>query len=142
MTEELSQIVKMQFEYAQDVCRHLMTLAGASLAFSVTFHKDIVRIEHTRHRWMMITACLLHLLSIGFGLLGILALTGRLLEPIDPENPIGYGVRIFTATQIGTFFDASLLLVFYYLLALPGATKDHTTGKGFKRTPEYGVSSG
>ena len=117
--------IKLGFQFAQDFDKQLITISTAVLAFSVTFTKDLFKqVPGNSGARFLGTAWFGYTLSILFGLLQLMALTGKLI-PLSKESAVtdvGDGTRFFAICQIVTFFLATLALVAYGAL---GITRMH-----------------
>jgi cytochrome bd-type quinol oxidase subunit 2 len=106
---------KAAFDYASDATKQLLTLATGIIAVSITFSTDIIA-NTTAHRWALITAWIVYLVSIVCGVWALLSLTGELEQtqanPTDPSIR-GSNVRLPSILQIIAFLAATICLVLY-----------------------------
>ena len=111
---------KKAFDFAQDTSKQLITLATAILSLTITFAKDFVGSVHGCPRLLAILSWALFLVSIGFGLLTLMALTGS-LERADSESTTpsirAKNVTAPAIAQVLSFFLALLLTVWFGVLA-------------------------
>src|SRR5438093_11141888 len=110
---------KKAFDFASDSTKQLTTLATGIVTLMITFSKDIVGGKPGLWpRLILAVAWFIYLLSIGFGIQTLLALTGT-LEPVGPQAQTckasirGANVTIPSACQIVTFLIATLLTVVF-----------------------------
>ncbi|MFL5788956.1 MAG: hypothetical protein ACJ748_12935 [Flavisolibacter sp.] len=109
------------FEFAADLTKQLITLATAILTLSVGFLKDITENIKTFDRYLLIFIWILFLLSIIFGILTLMALTGN-LDPLSKKNS-GVAVQVppvLTITSSNVTFTAKFQIILF-VIAL-GAT--------------------
>jgi hypothetical protein len=132
----MNDAVKLGFEFARDLSNQLITLSTGLLAFTVTFSKDSMKTLPRRTIYVLGTAWGLHLLSIAFGILAVMALTGTVLVPLDADNPIGSNARWPAGVQIITFLIGTLLLIVY------GAGMAHRTIREQTPTQPTGIGVG
>jgi cytochrome bd-type quinol oxidase subunit 2 len=103
------------FEYASGATKQLLTLATGIIAVSITFSTDIIA-NTTAHRWALITAWIVYLGSIVFGIWALLAMTGELEQTqANPPDPSIRGGNVVapSALQIIAFLVATVFLVLY-----------------------------
>ena len=109
---------KKAFDFAQETSKQLITLATAIIGLTVTFGKDFAGSVHGGARVLAISAWVLFLLSILFGLLTLMALTGSLEAKGHTAPSIrGSNVTIPAATQILLFFLGLVASVWFGILA-------------------------
>lgn len=112
----LSDQRKAAFDYASDTTKQLITLATAIIAVSITFSTDIIS-NTTAHRWALVTAWIIYLVSIAFGVWALLAMTGTLELASGDETAVpsirGSNVRFPSIIQILAFVTATGFLVAY-----------------------------
>jgi hypothetical protein len=108
---------KKAFDFAQETSKQLITLATAIIGLTVTFGKDFAGVQGCA-RFLAIGSWVLFLLSILFGLITLMALTGS-LEPQDATPPSirGSNVTAPAAIQILLFFLALLAAVVFGIVA-------------------------
>jgi hypothetical protein len=112
----LSEQRKAAFDYASDSTKQLITLATGIIAVSITFSTDVIG-NTTAHRWALVAAWIVYVVSIVFGVWALLALTGTLELESGDET-----VAPSTAVQIIAFVTATGLLVVYAGLTLDAKT--------------------
>ena len=120
---------KKAFDFAADLTKQLITLSTAVITLSVTFSKDIIGISKGWRLYLLIGIWGLYFLSILFGLLTLMSLTGN-LDPIptrtksndgniktEKPNPIltitSHNIISTSKWQVWTFLIALLLTCFY-----------------------------
>ncbi|WP_313002792.1 hypothetical protein [Chryseobacterium gleum] len=114
MTEES----KKAFDFAADTVKQLITLATGIIAITITFSKDIIGASMLTNSTLIFISWGLFILSIFFGILALLALTGT-LDPISQANPPispsinRKSVRNFSLLQIATFIGGLILTVIF-----------------------------
>jgi hypothetical protein len=112
---ELSPREEKAFDFALDATKQLMTLSTAVIALTITFLTDVAKDAPAgTARWLQ-AAWIGYLVSIGFGVLTLLALTGTLGSRKNRASPSIYAENIvmFSMGQVLSFFAAvALTLVF------------------------------
>lgn len=74
----IDETTKKSFEFAQDTTKQLITLSTGIVAITLTFFKDFAPGSSDSARYLMTIAWVFFLVSIFFGVLHLLALTGAL----------------------------------------------------------------
>ncbi|HYR08420.1 MAG TPA: hypothetical protein VEQ60_11645 [Longimicrobium sp.] len=108
--------VKLGFELVRDLSSELITLATGVIALSVTFARELFQGIPERGRLAVKVAWVLCLVSVIFGVLQMMAITGALVPPdgrfgvLDtvPEN-----ARLFGGIQIVTFMLGLLAIIVF-----------------------------
>lgn len=123
---------KKAFDFASDLTKQLITLSTAILTLMVAFTKDILINFHlsSLQRGILVLSWVLYLISICFGLLTYMAITGN-LDPQDTIDSKGIVSKVSptltlntpnilstSKIQIITFFIALILSVFYGFLLI------------------------
>lgn len=111
----LDDATKLGFTFAKEVATGLITVSTGLLTLSVTFAKDIFgsttkkKVRYLKGAWAF------HILSILFGVLTIMALTGDLM-PTGGSRDLSFGpnVRLPAGAQIIAFFIGTCLLPAVY----------------------------
>jgi hypothetical protein len=103
------------FDAAADVAKQLITLATGVLALTITFAKDVTA-NTAAHKWVLIVAWIVYLLSILGGVWTLLALTGSLER--GKESIYGANVRVPAFAQVVLFLAATVLIIVYAALSL------------------------
>jgi hypothetical protein len=106
---------RLGFEFAKEVATQLITLSTGLLTLTITFSKEVFRTPPATGRRMLPFAWTTHVVSLGFGVLTLMALTGTLM-PIDPATrrlTFDTNVRVIAALQILTFGLGTAFLVIY-----------------------------
>ena len=131
---------KKAFDFAQETSKQLITLATAIIGLTVTFGKDFAGGVEGCARFLAIGSWVLFLLSILFGLMTLMAMTGSLEPKLDPkrasEPPAvpsvrGSNVIIPAAIQVFLFFLALVAAVWFGIIAgsAQGTAKLGTTDR-------------
>ena len=76
---------KKAFDFASDVTKQLITLSTAIIVITITFSKDFMSTRNQDSLWYIFIAWALFILSICFGILTLMALTGT-LQPLSKKN--------------------------------------------------------
>jgi hypothetical protein len=97
------------FDFAQDLTKQLMTLDTALIALTITFVKDFASTAPDGARVVLAVSWLFYLLSLVFGIFGLMALTGVIAQASDGRPASVFG----TSPRLGTG-----LMVFCFLLGL------------------------
>jgi hypothetical protein len=109
MTDE----IKKAFDFAAELTKQLITLATAIIGAVVTF-LDKTHLETKLNSCAFTAALVSYLVSIIFGALTLMALTGNLATATAaaPATPYAPNVRILSAIQIIAFLVATGLAIF------------------------------
>ena len=83
--ESMDEPVQKAFDFASDSTKQLITLSTAILALTITFNKDVLQSVSSSSINTLISAWIVYLVSIFFGVLTLLALTGT-LDPRKDKN--------------------------------------------------------
>ena len=75
---------KKSFDFASDTTKQLITLATAIITLTVTFSKDIIGVGDSSPKTLLVWTWGIFILSIFFGILTLMALTGT-LQPLEKE---------------------------------------------------------
>ena len=99
--------IKMAFTFAADSTKQLIVISTAILAFTITFSKDFLgNRTYLSKRWIVASWIFL-LLSILFGIVTLLALTGTLERiPVDQLSIYRANIAVPASLQIGCFIAA------------------------------------
>src|SRR5262245_40732628 len=76
---------KLAFEFARDTTIQLLTLSTGVVALTVTFGAQIVGGTPVHLKWLAVVCWVCLLVSVLFGLLTLMALTGT-LEPLEGQQ--------------------------------------------------------
>jgi len=111
----LDEATKLGFTFAKEVTTGLITLSTGLLTLSTTFGKDVLKSIPKGKEHFLNAAWVLHIVSILFGVLTLMALTGDLM-PISGSRELTFGpnVRRPAAAQIFTFLLGTAFLVVAY----------------------------
>lgn len=106
---------KAAFSYATEVVKHLLTLATGVVALSITFTKDLNSKPTNAQVWLLEASWALLLVSIVFGLLTLMALTGTIAKtsPIAANAIYGNNVRFPMSAQLLFFVIGMGLTILY-----------------------------
>jgi len=107
---------ELAFDYARDSTKQLMTLATGVIALTITFARDFVGGAPQRLRWYVIGSWILLLISVAFGQLCLMALTGVLgSREVPPPVPSIYNGSIVAPSilQVLTFGGGLALAVVF-----------------------------
>jgi hypothetical protein len=77
---------KKAFDFAVDLTKQLITLATVIITLTVTFSKDIIGVVDDSNRTLLLLSWIVFIISILFGILTLMALTGN-LDPIPKKQP-------------------------------------------------------
>lgn len=126
---QISDQVKLGFEFAKSSSEQLISLSTGILALSITFTKDIANGIPRKATWILGLSWLFYLVSIICGFDHLSALTGQLVPgtasaKIDPPlvHGIGEVARGPMKLQILTFGAATLLMLVYGVVGLRSST--------------------
>ncbi len=81
----LDEASKLAFTFAKEIATTLITLSTGLLTLSVTYAKEILKGVPKSKEGTMKSAWGLHILSMFFGVVALMALTGALM-PLDPSK--------------------------------------------------------
>jgi hypothetical protein len=98
------------FDFAADVCKQIITLSTAVTALTITFFKDFAQDAGGASRDLMAASWFCYFVSIVFGILTLMALTGS-LGALQQPKITGSNVRVPAAVQIVLFAVGLLLTV-------------------------------
>ncbi len=116
MTVQPTPIAEKAFDFAQDVTKQLITLATGIIALTVTFIHDLAASASTTAVHFVEAAWLVYLLSIAFGIVTLLQLTGN-LERGRPPSIYGKGITTASILQIVCFVGATSCVVIFGIKA-------------------------
>jgi len=120
---------KKAFDFASDVIKQLITLATGIIAITITFSKDIVGASMLTDSLAIFISWGLFILSVFFGILALLALTGT-LDPISPSDPPlvpsvnAKSIKLYTSIQILTFILGLVCTVIFGIASIRNAKLD------------------
>lgn len=116
MTDQL----KLGFEFARGFAEQLITLSTGIIALSVAFTKDLVGRMPPKSSRVLGSTWLLFVVSIMFGLLHLMALTGDLapVGVVAPVTGISGKPRVFGILQVTSFLLATIGAVTYGFIGL------------------------
>ncbi len=100
--------VKKAFDFAADLTRQLITLSTAIIAAVVTFYDKTgqASLQNSKLSYSLYA----YLISIVFGLLALMALTGTLGKDEQPDI-YKTNIRLVSGLQIVFFLIATLLII-------------------------------
>jgi hypothetical protein len=109
---------KKAFDFAQETSKQLITLATAIIGLTVTFGKDFAGGVNGFARFLAIASWVLFLISILFGLITLMAMTGSLEPKVEAAPSIrGSNVTVPAAIQVLLFFLALVAAVWFGIVA-------------------------
>lgn len=113
---------KKAFDFAQETSKQLITLATAIIGLTITFAKDFVGRVHGVPRVLAVISWTLFLISIGFGLLTLMALTGSLEENgsrtrHSAPSIRGKNITVPAMAQVVLFFLGLVTAVLFGVIA-------------------------
>lgn len=102
--------VAKAFDFAQEASKQLISLATAIIALTITFLTDVVA-EGEGASGLLKAAWVLFLISVLFGVVALLAMTGNLERPNEGGAPTVYSPNIvlFAGGQVLTFVAGLVL---------------------------------
>jgi hypothetical protein len=113
---ELPERTKLAFDYARDSTKQLMTLATGVIALTITFSKEFIGPTPPDFKDYIIWSWILLLISICFGQICLMALTGILGSQKEPRpllNIYDKSIKRPAICQVLTFFGGlSLIIIF------------------------------
>lgn len=89
---EQKDLYTKSFDFAADVAKQLITLATAIIATTITFSKEILGVSDNDNTIMLLLSWILFVVSIIFGLMTLMALTGILAETSDSRTSNNKGI--------------------------------------------------
>lgn len=100
---DLDPAIQKAFDFAQEATKQLITLATGVIALTITFLKDVIHTDGSAG--FLQAAWVLYLVSIVFGVLTLLNLTGNLERPGEGRTPSIYrgSILVFSSGQVVTF---------------------------------------
>lgn len=121
---------KKSFDFAGDVTKQLITLSIGILTICVAFTDKIFSSEAAHsYSCLIFTALILFTISILFGILTLLKMTGIIAKrPLnDTSNATIYdgGMRLFSLGQLSTFFMAIIFCTFFVGCSLGKKSTTH-----------------
>jgi hypothetical protein len=121
--DQISQkIAEMGFQSASELAQQLVTLSTGVLALTITFTKDVLK-NHSRSPLLILKiAWVVLLVSICFGIMTKMALTGTLMpqQTASPEDRLVFKSNVLTPAklQILTFLLGIVLIIVYGAFSL------------------------
>jgi hypothetical protein len=114
---------KKAFDFAADLTKQLITLSTAIITLTVTFSKDIVGNAPARDHWWLLISWVAFIISILFGILTLMGLTGN-LDPTASKQKKDNGTfavvkqePILTVTSSNVTWTAKIQII-TFLIAL------------------------
>ena len=104
----------LAFDYARDSTKQLMALATGIIALTVTFSKDFIGTVPDDIKWHVTWCWVLFLISVFFGQVCLMTLTGILgsnKTPTKPLNIYNCTVKVTSSIQVLTFFGGLILAI-------------------------------
>lgn len=107
------------FDFAQDVTKQLIALATGVIALTITFLTDVAKTAPSGAEIFLQAAWVMYLVSIAFGVLTLMALTGQLARP-EGEAPSVYSGAVlrFAQGQVFSFGGALILTLVFGFIAV------------------------
>lgn len=102
------------FEFAQETAKQLITLGTGIIVLSIAFLADVAEDSRPDGVGYLHLAWLLFLVSIPFGILTLMSLTGNIARSTDIYAP---NIKIMAGCQIVLFFAALALTVVFGVIA-------------------------
>ncbi len=108
------------FDFAQDTTKQILTLASAIITVTVTFLLGDLKNVSSSAQTVIEIGWGVYVLSILFGVLTLLNLSGNLERPGDGKSPSIYAgsIRCFSALQVITFVIAVGVTIAFGVIAL------------------------
>jgi hypothetical protein len=103
--------VKKSFDFAADLTRQLITLSTAIIAAVIAFF-DKTGSAKNLASWELKAVLGLYLVSVIFGLIMLMALTGNLTRLSKPASIYARNITFFSILQILTFLSATMWIIF------------------------------
>lgn len=105
------------FDFAQELCKQLITLSTGLIGLTITFWKDVIGAGPAKAPWLAYCSWYALLASTFFGIWMLMALTG-ILEPIKPPASYVPSIRAHSVVlpsilQIVAFVAGLILLVIF-----------------------------
>jgi hypothetical protein len=107
---EMDRRSEKAFDFAQEATKQLITLSTGVIALTITFLTDVIKGAPAGSAGFLQAAWVLYLVSIVFGILTLLMLTGNLERPGDGQRPSIYRGNV-VACSIGQVLSFTLALV-------------------------------
>jgi len=103
------------FDFASDLTKQLLSLSTILIGISITFFE---KFNCSNLYWIIILSWSFLFISIIFGILSLMGLTGSLgrikdLKAFDSTNIYNRNIRVVSGLQIVTFLTGILLLIIY-----------------------------
>lgn len=117
----VSDRTKLAFDYARDATKQSMALATGVIALTVTFSKDFIGGAPPELLCYVIWSWILLLISVGFGQLCLMALTGILgsqKQPPPVPNIYAKNIKIPAILQVFTFLGGLSFAIIFAVKAL------------------------
>jgi hypothetical protein len=117
----MNEQIKFAFEFARDTVRQFLTLATGIIALTITFSKDFVSSVPDEIRIYALWSWGFMLISVFFGLLSLMALTGS-LERFEQDNSQpsirAKNITIPAGLQVISFFVGLVFVVIFGIKAV------------------------
>jgi hypothetical protein len=106
--------IEKAFDFAQEATKQLIGLATGVIALTITFLTDVAKTAPAGSKAFLQASWVMYLVSIVFGIVTLLALTGN-LERAEQGNVSIYSgaIRIGSSAQILTFAVALILTLVF-----------------------------
>jgi hypothetical protein len=121
--------VKSLFDYASDLTKQLLTLSVGIITISVTFAKDVAKNNPKKLRRYISLCWIFNFLSIFFGILSLMAVTGAIDEGLTKGGPVTEhsNMKDFAGLQIITFLMGLVTIIIYGNMGIMHGQDDNTT---------------
>lgn len=118
-----NEVALKSFEYAKDLSQLLITIGTGIITVSITFTKDILAGQIGKTKSLLFSSWILFLLSILFGIIHIMTLTGGLDSYTSGKLEIKNNSRLFMSFQFFLFLFGLLLMIIYGIRNLKKISK-------------------
>jgi hypothetical protein len=111
--QPLAPLSEKAFDFAQDMTKQVLTLCTAIITITLTFLSNKISSYSHLARHLLELGWLGYLVSILFGLLTLMALSGNLERPYDRSKPptiYAGNIRFLSAVQLVTFLAGTVLI--------------------------------
>lgn len=106
------------FDFASDTTKQLINISTAIIALMVTFSKDIIGETKNIHTGLLIWTWAIFIVSIIFGVLTLMALTGTLQPKATVNPPQGQQTPSSTTSQVDLNINNKNIRLFSFIQVL------------------------
>lgn len=112
--------IEKAFDFANDLTKQLISLSTGIIALTITFSTNIISAETGEFNRWIISAWIMFLFSIFFGVWTLMALTGTLEPKHGAAKPSIRGINVILPSQLQilTFIVGMALTIIYATLAI------------------------